>query len=171
MVHRRKHGTKIIHSAELAKLGDVSRATIYRYAELGLLSPGRTDDRGLTFDESSVDIVRLIQRLKEKPFRYSLSQIRDDVCSKFPLRALIVMANLPVDQIQVCLNAAVSKNPGAQPCIWEDKKNERRGILIDKKFNETISSDEQDELDQLNEALDQYLDEIGPLPTEHSETL
>lgn len=54
---------------------------------------------------------------------------------------------------------------------WTDEDNKRRGILIDKKFDGSISSAEQRELDHLNDALDKHLDKIGSLPTEHLETL
>ena len=60
-----------VGATELAKLASVSRATIYRYKELQLLE--LTSDR--RFTSRNVTIVRLIERLKDVPFRFHLQTI------------------------------------------------------------------------------------------------
>jgi PAS domain S-box-containing protein len=54
---------------------------------------------------------------------------------------------------------------------WSDAKNARRCELIDRKIQNTISTEESAELEQLQEALRAYLDRAAPLPMEGAKKL
>jgi PAS domain S-box-containing protein len=54
---------------------------------------------------------------------------------------------------------------------WSEAKNARRCELIDRKIQNTISTREATELDELQEALRAYLDRVAPLPMEGSQKL
>jgi PAS domain S-box-containing protein len=54
---------------------------------------------------------------------------------------------------------------------WSDARNARRCELIDRKIQDTISTDEAAELEDLQEALRAHLDEVAPLPMEGAKKL
>ncbi len=54
---------------------------------------------------------------------------------------------------------------------WSDAKNARRCELIDRKIQNTISTEESAELDKLQEALRAFLDRVAPLPMEGAKKL
>jgi PAS domain S-box-containing protein len=59
----------------------------------------------------------------------------------------------------------VTRDRRADP-EWSEAKNARRCELIDRKIQNTISTREATELDELQEALRAYLDRVAPLPME-----
>ncbi len=61
-------------------------------------------------------------------------------------------------------------NRGADPG-WSEAKNARRCELIDRKIQNTISTQEAAELGELQEALRAYLDRVAPLPMEGAKKL
>lgn len=54
---------------------------------------------------------------------------------------------------------------------WSEAKNARRCELIDRKIQESITPDEEAELDSLQQALRDYLDRVAPLPLEGAKRL
>jgi PAS domain S-box-containing protein len=54
---------------------------------------------------------------------------------------------------------------------WSEAKNARRCDLIDRKIQNTISTEESAELDDLQESLRAYLDRVAPLPMEGAKEL
>jgi hypothetical protein len=49
---------------------------------------------------------------------------------------------------------------------WTSAKNRRRGELIDRELDGTISPEEQHELDNLTEQMRRFVDRVAPLPLE-----
>jgi PAS domain S-box-containing protein len=64
----------------------------------------------------------------------------------------------------------VTRN-GSGHAEWSDAKNARRCELIDRKIQNTISTEESIELEQLQEALRAYVDRVAPLPMEGAKKL
>jgi hypothetical protein len=76
-------------------------------------------------------------------------------------------------QGEVALEARVgraTRNRSDDP-EWSEVKNARRCDLIDRKIQNTISTKEAAELDDLQDALRAYLDRVAPLPMEGAKKL
>jgi hypothetical protein len=83
----------------------------------------------------------------------------------------VAQAHLP--QVEVALEAHVGRaiRNWSDDAEWSEVKNARRCDLIDRKIQNTISTKEAAELDDLQDALRAYLDRVAPLPMEGAKKL
>jgi hypothetical protein len=70
-------------------------------------------------------------------------------------------------------NAGASTSNGGQvdTAPWTEELNSRRCELIDRRIQEVISPEEDEELDQLQELLRRHLDKVAPIPLEGAKRL
>ena len=54
---------------------------------------------------------------------------------------------------------------------WTDAKNARRSELVDRKIDGSITPEEAEELAELQDQLDRYVDRVAPLPLEAARKL
>ena len=57
------------------------------------------------------------------------------------------------------------------PTEWTEEKNARRCELIDRKIQNTITADEAEELETLQQAIERHLDRVAPLPLDGARRL
>jgi transcriptional regulator with XRE-family HTH domain len=65
----------------------------------------------------------------------------------------------------------LSKNGQQEAIVWTESRNARRCELIDRKVQDVITAEENDELERLQCALRQYIDRVAPLPMEGAKRL
>lgn len=54
---------------------------------------------------------------------------------------------------------------------WTEEKNNRRCDLIDKKFEGSLSTEEKEELNKLQEEMREYRNKVAPLPIKEAREL
>jgi transcriptional regulator with XRE-family HTH domain len=62
--------------------------------------------------------------------------------------------------------SAAAGNRPTSAVEWTEQKNARRCELIDRRIQNTITAEEADELERLQQALRRHLDRVAPLPLE-----
>jgi hypothetical protein len=65
-----------------------------------------------------------------------------------------------------------STTPGNGPDgEWTEEKNRRRGVLLDRKYDQGLSPTEEAELALLQDALYRFIDQVAPLPLDAARRL
>lgn len=90
-------------ATDLARQAGVSRATINRWVDTGLIEPNQDSPRKFTHE--TVVVVMQIQRLN-KDLRFTLSEIRYDIYPEFSAVDLAGFASLSNDQVRRKLRKA-----------------------------------------------------------------
>lgn len=72
-----------------------------------------------------------------------------------------------------CLIPPPKVSPGGSPpaAAWTEEMNGRRCDLLDRKYDQGLSSDEEVELALLQDAWHRYVDQVAPLPLEAARQL
>lgn len=79
----------IITISELAKKVNISKSTLNRYVDIGLIEPTAVNPKNnyRHFNDETIRKVEMMKILKEKPFRLKLKEIKD-VLNQISLSAL-----------------------------------------------------------------------------------
>lgn len=86
-----------------------------------------------------------------------------------PLGSVLELAGKPVARM---MPPPASRNgTSSNTEDWTDIKNERRCELIDKEIDDTLSLDERNELEDLQEQMLRYRHRVAPLPLAHARRL
>ena len=72
-------------------------------------------------------------------------------------------------RVYIVVRPALDERKGDEP--WTDAKAKRRYDLVERKLSNTIGPEEAIELAQLNEALDDHIDRVAPLPLDYARNI
>ncbi len=86
-------------ASELARKTGVSRPTVYRWMELGLIDSVADDAGTHQFSQLTIDTIEVIRRLMRKPFRLTTCEIRNQIVPELSPKKMAALRNLSDDQL------------------------------------------------------------------------